>query len=881
MTKKDVDDLIEIMKEESDEKLIEFSKRNGINSSEDIGEYLESLSEKIKKDKNLYIYFQLKIQFLTNEKIIGIAKETNLNKILENARKYGLDESDILNIVMNLDNVKLLKKITSIEKDGLDKKALINIVKSMNDNKFRDKIIDNADRYGLDRKDVLSIIRYYADDEELIKKIAENLENYKLNETNLIELIIYSNNRELTEDVVSNPQKYKLNRKDIVEIIVKMVDRSLREKIIDNAEKYGLDKKDIICITVEKNSSSIAEKVIEKADKYNLDQWDIYNIVTNINDKKLIEKVINNAEKYKLGTQCIFRIACDANDEKLIKTILYNINPSEYKFIRNEIDDYSMLYADLDFIKDNLSIFLKIYDIENKDEIIKRMYEKNNEILRANLYLFTDRILENLSEDTLNQMCCYYESQDCIRSLDDSQLKILGKSITFFKNKTQSEDWTYLASRIIRNIASYQQLIDSIKDKDDVDIEKLISIIIHPNKFDIRTTDDISNYDTIKKEKCKELMNSDNIENKIEGVLQKIFNISTSEAEEQVSKFVEDIDCIKNEELKRYIKSIKKIINLTDPKLLDELFNNVAEIENNNIIINERMLKNEYGILYNRGLFRVENAQKIDDQFNMYDAGTNFKMIITSVAPYIKNQPENYYKDWNRPAIESQHFCTSYIRNDMMGHADIPHICYGFEKMAENSLVLSGNSDIYSSERDFVSEAYRTERYLSPDSQINETEGYNEIDFKRIQDGKKKQPDYIVVFKRNEKIDNIEKAQKASKEFGGLPIVVIDVDECLKIEKQKVEELHAEYQETNNISKAQELYQKIRNNRVTDGNFCEEIDLEELKQEILKKEKVQDQDLEEIYLEIDAEERKEEMNKLHNMYKSIINIFRKNEKHER
>lgn len=54
-----------------------------------------------------------------------------------------------------------------------------------------------------------------------------------------------------------------------------------------------------------------------------------------------------------------------------------------------------------------------------------------------------------------------------------------------------------------------------------------------------------------------------------------------------------------------------------------------------------------------------------------------------------------------------------------------------------------------------------------------------EMDYRRIQGGVKKQPDYIVAFKRNGKIANIEEIIKASKNWeGNLPIVIVDVDEC-------------------------------------------------------------------------------------------------------
>ena len=68
------------------------------------------------------------------------------------------------------------------------------------------------------------------------------------------------------------------------------------------------------------------------------------------------------------------------------------------------------------------------------------------------------------------------------------------------------------------------------------------------------------------------------------------------------------------------------------------------------------------------------------------------------------------------------------------------------------------------------------------------------------------------------------------------------------------------------------MYQKIRNNRVTDPDFCSEIDLERLKDESQSAGNVQNEemlaeetlieDLENIYKEIDPMERKKEGRKI-------------------
>ena len=172
------------------------------------------------------------------------------------------------------------------------------------------------------------------------------------------------------------------------------------------------------------------------------------------------------------------------------------------------------------------------------------------------------------------------------------------------------------------------------------------------------------------------------------------------------------------------------------------------------------------------------------DEEGLYDAGVDFNIITTSVGAYHSIRPENYKTDWNRPSLASPHFCASYIRNDMLGTAPVHNVLYGFSSMGSNSLALSGAGDIYSHGTSLISQSEESEKYYGPEKQLyisaqNGKFKYNEMDFKRIQDGVKKSPDYILVFKRDGVIDNIEEAKKASSDWDNLPIVVIDVNKVL------------------------------------------------------------------------------------------------------
>ena len=787
MTKEDLDELIGILEENSEEKLIMLYNKIGINCTTINLETNKQLGKEIEKNEEVLNYLKTQYKEWVRKFLRLFEQESNLEDLLENADYYGLEQIDI---------------------------------------------------------------------ERLIEQVT---------------------NEETLENVMDNLKKYKLQKYDIVNIITNGKNPVLAKIVIDNLDKYRLYTRDIIRIVTETKEPEFAKKVIENQEKYGLKPDDIINIVLELDNKELKNLITNNYEKYGLNKEQLFRIIMIANDQELSETVLSNYE--NYNLTIDDIRNYRINFMSLDFIKNNLSTLLKIENATEKEEIILDMYRENKDILKTVSFdILDNKILNILGKDKVNLISCYPDVVNSIIKLNNRQLKMLGKSIDSYINEEQSEEWTYLAGRILNNIDSYKELIDEIAEDNNIDIRKINSIIIHPNNFEIKTKDDVINYEQIRLKKCEEQIKSENIENKRDAVIQKIFGISIEEARKEIQKFGEDIESIQDEELKAYIKSLKEVINLVEPDLLEEIFNKVNSVESVNLILIEKKLKNEYCKMYNEGLFKVENATPIDGQFNMYDAGTEFKMIITSIGAFVDNKLENYYEDWNRSSISSQHFCASYIRNDMMGHADIPHICYGFSEMAEDSLLLSSNEDILSSITEFTPTGHG-EKYYSPNKQINKTYTYNEMDFKRIQNGERKQPDYIVVFKRNGKMENLEESQKASKEFNGLPIVVIDVDKCLEAEKQKVFELEKKYQETKNPEIAQEIYQKIKNNSVIDSNFCEEIDFEQLYEETQLQEKVHDDDLEAIYSEIDAKDRKEETEKLHHIYIEIEDILSTNTEH--
>ena len=203
--------------------------------------------------------------------------------------------------------------------------------------------------------------------------------------------------------------------------------------------------------------------------------------------------------------------------------------------------------------------------------------------------------------------------------------------------------------------------------------------------------------------------------------------------------------------------------------------------------------------------------------------------------------------------------------------------------MDGETLLLEGAEDIASNISGFVSEAYGGEKYFDPNDLINNTKGHNELDFSRIQKGEKKQPDYILTFRKNKEIKNIEDALKAQKQWEDkLPIVVVDIDKCIEQEKQKIygdeenQGLKYEYEKNPTKENAKKLYYAVRNNTITCNRWnlekeFEDIDLAELKEKFEEKE-IGINTLKEAYEQTTAKERENEMSRIQRIYNQIKDI---------
>ena len=813
--------------------------------------------------------------YVISELVESINDPEYTKKIIESWQEYSLRNYNLVKLVKSINDIEYTKEVIEKWKEyGLNSYEVSELVESTKDTDYINEIIKRREEFGFNSYDVTSLVRS-VNNLKYTKEVICKWKEFGFDSTNIIKLVVSTNDREYIDEIIKNRKEYGLTDYDIYDLCIEINNIEFTKEIIENNSQYGLksDALVILIARIEKEDPDYTRDVIENYEQYGLNNSDITELLVRKNDSYYTRKVIENCEKYKLDSNNVAKLVNIIQEEDRVETLK--------KLDITVAEIYRERYASLQFIKEHLKEFLEIEGNNAEAELILEMAEKNEDILKSKYDIITDKYVNILGKDIVSQLSCYPYIVEKVKKLDNEKLTIFKNALDSYLQETGGEEWTPLANRILDNIGSYGELVSNLGENKCVDINKLIPILIHPNDFGIKTIEDVENFKEIKRKRCEELIKGETVEEKQKGVLLKIFGQSNIETIEMVEKFGEDIDKIGDGDLKAYIKSLQEILSTKNPKALEEIFWQVEELETTNTLLMERMLKTEYWKLYNNDLFKIENAKKLPDGENVYSAGTDFKMIITSVGAYFYNQPDDYKKDWNRSALGSQHFCASYIRNDMLGHAPIPHICYGFEQMKEDSLMLSGAEDIWSSTGELESVAYQGDRYLAPDNQIRNTRGYNEMDFRRVQGGVKKQPDYIVVFRKNGEILNMDKAQKASRDFGGLPIVVIDEDECLKSERAKAKELFEEYKKTGDPQVKAKLQEKLRNNRVTDSEFCRDTDMDAVLESSDDKEKtaqeetkqeVTMEDLDEIYGEVSDKERQEEVGKIRVIYEKIRNI---------
>lgn len=716
-------------------------------------------------------------------------------------------------------------KVQLIKRMNIDSNIKLEMAKEIKSDNLKKKVLEY-----FEEEDKIEIIKTIESDivkKELLDSIPE--------EYNKIEIIETIKSDLVKKGILNDIPK----ESDRIKIAITIKDDEIKEEIAENMDREYAKVR--IVETIEDDDKKIS--FVRKLDNEILKEQLIESIEDDSKKITQIKELTNNLQK-------INAIKTIKDDGKILEMIDV-LDIQTVKCIRKA--------RDTEFIKENIECFIKkeVPDlIITKDDFLENMYNKNNEVVKnIDFRILQDKYKHRLGEEKISLLSCYDDVQNKVLELDDKKLFILSKCTEHYTNKNNTDEWTSIFNDLLNNIESgkFEQLFNSINTSEkmsDKDVDILIQILQdEENWCEINNVNQIERFYEIKQNKCINIIESQEstLEDKKVATVQKIFGQNVKYSETMIDRFGSDINNLPDSQSKNYVLLLKKILNAKNDEEIGRIFKSYESI-NQDKYSYERKLKNEYSKLFNEDLYVPSEKDLIDKENNIYEAGTEFKILMTSVAPFtsaLSECPENYKESWNRPAIDTQHFCTSYIRNDMIGTPPIPWICYGFLDMKEDSLMASSTHNMEWSKNEFVSrDKSKMQIYKTPENQINNTTAlnvenqfYNEMDFRRNQGGQKKQPDYILVFKENGNIPNMIEAKRASKQWEDMPIVVVNKDKCLQAEREKVEKMIEQYKKDPSEILRKEIKQKIRNNSITRRNFGVDIKDKEILDENLVEEK--------------------------------------------
>lgn len=476
---------------------------------------------------------------------------------------------------------------------------------------------------------------------------------------------------------------------------------------------------------------------------------------------------------------------------------------------------------------------IKLYP--EKESQILRMYAKNHLIVKDKSgIIVSDDCLNILGEDRVNLISSFPDISSKVVELDKKTLKLIGKLIERYQKSNASSEWTYLFQNVLDNVSEYEVLLGSIDEKqieslDSRTLDNLINIMIDENSYDISNMEQTTEYQRIRSEKCKNVFeNTEDFEEKIDMVLTSKYGISKKHVKDILEKYGEDIESIKDERLKSFIQGLSYVYNMPNNeeslKKLNAVMQNDSvasmSISNGfNRLSLEHNLRKSYTELYiSEGLFSISDGMPVEhssvNDENIYELPVNengvenFNILIHNIDIGYNTGglgKKDFYKFWNRCEMNSPHICTSYITRNCIKSEGLN---LGFNNVNNDDLVSISHTDSYSNSVGFITEA--VDRYCNPNKLIRNTgaienkHGYNEIDIKRYTDKngdiEARQPDYIIVFKNDGTISNMERAQKVSEDFQRhtgrkLPILVIDKDKCRETEILKFVKMQLQYEE--------------------------------------------------------------------------------------
>lgn len=475
----------------------------------------------------------------------------------------------------------------------------------------------------------------------------------------------------------------------------------------------------------------------------------------------------------------------------------------------------------------NLAILNSKYDFLDKHiDLIALDHKAQERILSLN-----DKELL-LLEKIYNRLLAY-EIDPCTTL--DKILSVLGKRIIPAWNR--QEEYTY--QEFINNT--------NINELTDNELDTLIFLLSIDYYFEVKNIEELRNINnSLKQELLDTIRTTQDIDELKSDFLIVTYGFKLGDAKYLTRMFdFEGTDKYQNDPSYITYSVIKQIVEEQDIEVLRNVCLEFCGMYDFNFIPCRKQilienLKNIFAQELNSCDIDFQTKEEINEieGIKLYNAGPEFIVKAKVIGAFSDEgrTKTNNFDDWNSPRYRAHINALSLVSNDNLA----------FAKGAESSLIIGFNNfhpnmltTMYHSDNNSVVESrslgynvFSNNTYFAfPQNFINKTRNsHNEIDYER-QDYQvnapyfKKNPDYLIFVQeannleelpqdiRNTQQELLAKTIKASQEFGNLPVLIINREECAISETNKMNQLLETFTTTKDFSVAKELIIKFGNNR--------------------------------------------------------------------
>lgn len=588
-----------------------------------------------------------------------------------------------------------------------------------------------------------------------------------------------------------------------------------------------------------------------------------YDLIEKINDE-----IYDNDDYYN---EEYYQVLCKKAKNLQQYIFKYNItDPLTKVILGQEWMDYDLVKKELQKISLSESQFKRFEKIKSNNNA---WYETMNPLMLDDKYSFLDKYMDFITTDI--------RIQQLILSLDDNSLNLFSKMYEKIDRETSnaipyiSRILGLIGTSVTASLMTFQNYNGGMFRKKNQsfsnlslafqneqltehDLDLLIFIFSNNNfDFNVNSISDLRGFENELLDFVNESMNNfknqsgyspDDINNIKSTILMRSFGIQLDYAKSILEKF--NLNGIEFDKDNNYISMYRSIYNVVNETDVNKLFTIYYNISNNcefsldymTISLFENGMRDIFLRHLTSSTFKCDgNNYEIQDGVKIFDAGTDFKVILTSVGAY---KPEmetqlNYSQYWNSNSIRSHGNCCSLIANNNLSTATIRNICLGFSNFEDGMLLLSGSNDLNSTptSRQINSQDHFG-KFMSANSLIDNTRSdYNELVFERrdlssTREHYKKNPDYVVMFEElidndvnNQELDEETKqllseqerikgiSLKAAQDFD-IPIVKINREKCAVSELFKINKMVEEFYQTHNPALLTRIVVDFENNRM-------------------------------------------------------------------